>query len=151
MTDIIPQIQSRVAGLDDRINRLRAEIESAEAERSDLQIALRVYSDLTGAKPAPSKAVEPVGSTAAQASSRPSAEKKQLILALLGTSEAVGRAPATVFQQLIAQNVKDIPITQVRTILWRMESKKQGVESKDGRYWRTVSVAHQPSFPMEEG
>jgi hypothetical protein len=139
MTDFAQEIQTRIASLDDRVNRLRAEVESAEKERSDLQIALRVYADVTGTKPPPTKIVEAVFSTAPQAPPRPSAEKKQLILQLLGTSEATGKAPVTVFKQLVAQNVKDIPITQVRTILWRMEDKKQGVESKDGRYWRTAS------------
>lgn len=154
MTDIIPEIQTRIAAIDDRLNRLRAEVETAEKERSDLQIALRVYSDLTGNKPAPRRRVEIIeggGSAASSAAPRPSAEKKQLIRQLLGNSEATAKSPATVFKLLVAQNVKDIPITQVRTILWRMENKGQGVSSKDGRYWLTRAAPEQSTFPMDGG
>lgn len=151
MTDILQEIQRRIAGIDERVNRLRAETESAETERSELQIALRVYTEVTGAKPAPAKIVEAANSTAPPAPQRPSAEKKQLIRQLLGTSEASGKSPATVFKQLVAQNIKDIPITQVRTILWRMENKGHGVESKDGRYWLSQPATEQPVFEMDRG
>jgi hypothetical protein len=154
MTDFANEIQTRIAALDDRVNRLRAETEAAEKERSDLQIALRVYADVTGgAAPALARKREPsaeaaTSEAASSAPQRPSGEKKQLIRQLLGFGEATGKSPATVFKQLMAQGVTDIPITQVRTILWRMENKKQGVGSRDGRYFLTAPESAQPELSM---
>jgi hypothetical protein len=146
----IAELQKQIAEADAEANRIMAQLTPVQRKRADLQTALRVYCELTGQRPAPAKTVE-IAATATAAEEakppqRPSAEKKDLIRRLLGFGESTGKTPATVFKQLVQQNVKDIPITQVRTILWRMENKKQGVASKDGHYF--LCGEDQPALDM---
>lgn len=145
----IIEVQKQIAEADAEVNRIMSLLAPVQRKRSDLQTALRIYCEMTGRRAAPAKTVEAAAGAASETPAappqRPSEEKKQLIRGLLGHGEANAKSPALVFKQLVARNVKDIPITQVRTILWRMESKAQGVASKDGKYWLTASP-EQPTF-----
>lgn len=135
MDAALQKMQERLSSLDSRVNRLRTEIESVEAERADVQVAIRVYSDVTGEIAHPAAENE-----APIRSDRPASEKRELMLALLGVGEASGKSPAQVHKGLLAQNIQDISIEVVRTTLWRAANRDQ-IGSGGGQYWKLPEAA----------
>lgn len=131
MQDAIRPLTEKLATLDKRVDRLRAELESAEKDRADVQTAIRVVTEITGqiAPPVKPQDVEE------GKSSRPASEKKALMLDLIGVGQSKGKQPAEVHAALRNRNIFDISIEVVRTTLWRA-AKKGEIGSGDGYYWK---------------
>jgi hypothetical protein len=134
MEQTLQKMQAMLAGHDSRLNRLRAEIESAETERNDTQTAIRIYMQVTGAKSVPQSVVTP-DKASSETVARPPAERRLLILGELGVGQSNGRPPVVVHKALLSKGITDVDIATLRTALWRMANKKE-IGSGDGRYWK---------------
>jgi hypothetical protein len=152
MANVTETIHQRIEQITSAIDVLRAELAKAEAKKADLQTALRVLSEVTGDDVSGAERVK------APTASRPAAEKKQLMFAILGVGRDEGLQPADVFKRLEADGIDDISIQVVRTTLWRA-AKNGELESDDGRYWKheaeeslyCETSAHSSSAGMTSG
>lgn len=129
MANISDTIQAKLDAVNERIERLRAELEKAEAEKRDIETAIRVLEGV-GAYDGGMEIVR------APSRSRPAKEKKKLMFDILGVGERNGKAPAEVYKELVASGVEDINIGTVRTTLWRAADSGE-LESANGSYWKS--------------
>lgn len=130
MSNVIDTIRARYSDAEARIERLRAEIEKAEAEKRDLHTTLRV---LEGVGFGDHVTAEVIRHSTPM--SRPAKEKKRLMLDLLGVGPQQGKAPAAVHKGLIDNGIDDINIGVVRTTLWRAADAGE-ISGGDGKYWK---------------
>lgn len=128
MANVTKSISDRLDAVLAQINSLREQMAQAEKEKSDLETALRVLSDVTGESVARPAAEKP-------AKSRPASEKKKMMFDALGVGRDEGLQPAEVHKALTDQGAEDISIQVVRTTLWRAAQKGE-LSSDDGRYWK---------------
>ena len=129
MEDAVALLRDKLAKAEAKVQRHEKSLESARTELSDLQIALRVFENLTGesssgTQPGPSAAV---------------AERQAEILRLLSVGRKQAHAPAELFASYELVGKESITIDTFRTTIWRMKDREFGdwlVRSDDGLYWK---------------
>ena len=136
MENPIEILRQRVAKAEAKEARAEKALAAAQAERCDLQTALRVMESIAGeATGEGAPATDSVGNRQAQ------------ILKLLREGADSGRAPADLFAPYKAATQDEINIETFRTSIWRMKDKqfRDGgqtvwVRGNNGIYWKEADV-----------
>lgn len=146
MDMVIRQLQDRLARAQMRAEKAEKLLETANAEVSDLQAAIRVLASLEGGEGASR------GETRRALASDAVAVRQTNILQILPLGEEHEKEPKALHElyQLQFPN-DDLALDVLRTTLWRMKIRRQEfrspsglwkVCSDNGRYWKLIVGEH---------
>lgn len=119
--DAVSLLETNIASLDKRIDKLREQLEAAEVERAEAATAVRVLAKLGLAPIVESAAVPKISS-------------KAHVFEVMSFDEGQATSPADIHAALIEKGITSITQDNVRTILSR---NKELISARDGRYWRS--------------
>jgi hypothetical protein len=133
MDDPIALIKERLAKAEAKEARAEKVWEAAKVETAEFRTALKVMMEITG-------------ESATQTATTPSAnvaERQLTIVRLLRVGDAVGAAPADIYEMYKLLATEEISIDTFRTTIWRMKDVDfcDGadlwlVKGDNGRYWK---------------
>lgn len=137
MNETLAILRERLAKAESRVLRTEKALETARAELSDLQTALRVMEGITGEAA--------TGSSAS--SSVTMSDRQSTIVQLLDVGQENGSPPADLFKAYTERSGEEISIDTFRTTIWRMKGaffKVEGrtflVHGDNGVYWKEAAV-----------
>ncbi|WP_152567614.1 hypothetical protein [Sphingopyxis sp. LC363] len=130
MSDHVKLISDRIAKAEAKVARYKKSLETAELELSELQIALRVLSGLSG------EVESNAGGTGTTLG------RQRDIVRLMGVGRENAQPPAEIYAAYLKASDEKISIDTFRTTIWRMKGKSFVVDvtpytvfNDEGVYW----------------
>ncbi|MBA2935159.1 hypothetical protein HZF05_13800 [Sphingomonas sp. CGMCC 1.13654] len=142
MTDVLASLRERLGKSEGKVARYEKLLEAARKDVADVQTALRLVSEISGA------AIPETPAAPADAS------KRQIeILGFVPAGRSNATAPASLFEAYNLVHAEPDNLDAFRTAVWRMKGKEyqfQGqpwiVHADDGKYWRERTAGYDDRF-----